>query len=325
MPTPPSPTPSDRELLSAYLSDDLEAEAARELEARLAEDPALAAELDRMAEMLAGLQGLSEVDPPSGYQDRLRARLAGEKAAGASRGDSPGAPVTDLGTVRRRRWPAVTSAAAALLLVALVGAGVLGELPFGGRAEEAAAPDSAGGEQAREESAAERGREAPTEGQSLDDEAAAAPEREAPEQPGSREAHPPGPVLLDDEAVLPDEAAVRRRHEDLPEVRRLLGEPLAEARDTAGRFRGLVADAPPFGSGIRPGSCLDEVAAAPERGAPWVPARVETVVYADRPALAYVLVGPSGGSSRLDRVVTRLVGPRSCETRAAVVVEAAAS
>lgn len=318
-----SPTPSDRELLSAYLSDDLEAEAARELEARLAEDPALAAELDGMAEMLAGLQGLSEVEPPAGYEDRLRGRLAREKGPGTSRGDSPTTPVTDLATARRRRWPAVASAAAAVLLVAVVGAGVLGELPFGpqpqsGDSSSEDADDVAGG---AERSPAERDTEAAEQGEAFDEETAAAPEPEAaPGDADAPEAHQPGPVVLDDEVALPDEAAVRRRHGNLPEAQRLLGQPVGRARGTATRFRGLIADAPPFRSGVRPDACLDEVAGTPEGGGPRVPARVETVVYAGRPALAYVLVEPSARSERLDRVVTRLVGPRSCQTRAAVPV-----
>lgn len=323
-----TPTPSDRELLSAYLSGDLEAEAARELEARLAEEPALAAELDGMAQMLVGLQGVSEVEPPPGYEERLRARLTDENASATTSEDSPSTPVTDLGTVRRRRWPAVASAAAALLLVALVGAGVLGELPFGSQAQDAAAPDSDGAERATEQSTEEGAEDGPTEDQSFD-RAPAAPEPEAapaPGEPDSREGHRPGgPVVLDNEVALSDEAAVRRRHDELPEVQRLLGQSVPEAHDTAARFRAFLADAPPFRSGIRPDACLDEAADAPEGEGPRVPARVETVVYAGSPALAYVLVEPSAGSTQLDRAVTRLLRPRSCETRAVVVVEEGAS
>ncbi len=70
------PDPYDDDRLSAYLDGELDPAQAAELESRLAQDPALAAALDAVSDLLVALRGLDEVDPPSGYAERLRARSA---------------------------------------------------------------------------------------------------------------------------------------------------------------------------------------------------------------------------------------------------------
>lgn len=333
---PPDPPATDGELLSAYLADDLDPETAARVEARLRTEPGLAAELDGMADMLAGLQGLSETEPPPGYEQRLRGRIAAERRpATPGRPAAHGRPAaagsgdaTPLESARRRRWPVLTAAAAAVVAVAFVGAGLLQGLPTGQQSDSAPFADTpvdGGGDATGDEGGEAAG--GGLEGEDAEQSQVRPQEdtREAP-APEAQEAPPPGdaadfPVVLDSEASLADERVVRERHRGLPEVEGLLGLPRAEAREAARTARAAVVAASSFRSGVRPDACLAEAARVPSlTPGPRVVARVETVAYAGEPALAYVVVTASPETDALNRVASWIVAPGSCATRALVDV-----
>jgi len=98
----------DDEWLSAYLDGELDETETAELEARLARDPALAAQLDAVLDVIVALRGLDQVSPPEGLEARVFERLSEER---------PETPVIPL----RRRWSlrAISSVAAAVALVGL--------------------------------------------------------------------------------------------------------------------------------------------------------------------------------------------------------------
>lgn len=305
------PDPPDGDVLSAYLSGDLDEAAAAALEERLGDDPELVRRLDATAQVLIALRGVDEVGLPPDAGRRLRDRLAG---ASAPAGD---ATVTPLDARRRLSWKAVAGVAAGLAALALVGGGLLqgfgtqGGLDMalddsatGGGAEERAVPEAmeapAAGDAAEEEDGdAFAGRER------LDEQAPAPPATGASPRPAD------GPTILDDEAALPDVDAVRDRYQGLPEVAGLLGEPVPAAAGRAAAYRAAVAEAPAFRSGARPGDCLAQVG----EGEPVIPVRVESVVHEGQPALAYVLVSVRQGSPTLDRAEAWIVDPTSCTRR----------
>lgn len=305
------PDPSDGEVLSAYLSGDLDEAAAAALEERLAGDPELTRRLDGTARVLAALRGVDEVDLPPDAGRRLRDRLA---AGPDPVGD---ATVRPLDVRRRRPWKAVAGVAAGLAALALVGGGLLQGL--GTRGVEMARDDSTAGEQA-EERAVPEAMEAPAAGDAAEDEdgevftgrdrlddeeAAVPPAPAAPPSPAD------GPVILDEEAALPGAAAVRARYRDLAEVTGLLGEPVSAAGDRAAAYRAAVAEASAFRSGARPGDCLAQTG----HGNPVIPVRVESVVHEGRPALAYVLVSADDDSPTLDRAEAWIVDVSGCAPR----------
>ncbi len=147
-----------RNRLSAYLDGELTAGEARDVEAALAADPALRAELDELRAAVDALRDGGIVEPPPGFADRLAARLEREPM-----------PVGWRRWVRQIRPEGAMLAAAALLVVLYVGNheslpdlalpddGVVaarafdkGEAP----AAEVEAPGGDGGEQAGNEVAA---------------------------------------------------------------------------------------------------------------------------------------------------------------------------
>lgn len=286
-------------LVAAWLSGDLDDEDGGTLEGRMADEPALAARADRLAELAARLRGLDEVEPPPGFAARLQQRLEAER----------GAPSLE---TRRRRvsWQALTAAAAALVGVVAVG-GVLSGLVGGGALDrqasevtiEAGQPDDAAREEAQDDGA---------EALSLDETARA----QAPAA-GSADAAqapvPPAPAIVDEGAVLDDEAALRAHLATLPVAGALLGRPLDEAEDVALAFRSELRRAAPFRTGVQPAACLETVSAGAQ--GPLVPARVESLVFAGEPALVYVLVDARAGSGALDRVSAWVVTPERCQTR----------
>ena len=71
-------TPDVRIQLAAYLAGELDDDAVEALEARMQSEPLVADAADEMADMLVELQAVEEVDPPTGFADRLRAGLADE-------------------------------------------------------------------------------------------------------------------------------------------------------------------------------------------------------------------------------------------------------
>lgn len=315
-PAPPAsapPDPPDGEVLSAYLSGDLDEAAAAALEGRLADDPDLARRLDATARVLVSLRGVDEVALPPEAGRRLRDRLAGEPDAA---GD---AAVTPLDARRRLPWRAVAGVAVGLAALALVGGGLLQAL--GTRGTDMALEDSVAGGQAEEQAedqAVPEAMEAPAAGdvpaedrdglatreRPADEEAAVPP---APAAPRPADA----PVILDDEVVLTGDPALRARYRGLPEVAGLLGEPVPAAADRAAAYRAAVAEAPAFRSGVRPGDCLAQAG----RGDPVIPVRVESVVHEGRPALAYVLVSAMEGSPTLDRAEAWIMDPSGCTPR----------
>ena len=103
--------PRDDEWLSAYLDGELDDAATAELEERVVRDSALAARLDAVLGVIVGLRGLDQVAPPPGLANRLLDGMATQRA------HTPVAPLR-----RRRPWLAISSAAAAVVLVAGIGA-----------------------------------------------------------------------------------------------------------------------------------------------------------------------------------------------------------
>lgn len=325
---------ADGELLSAYLAGELDPAADAELEARLAAEPELRAQLDALADALVTLGGFDAVEPPEGYEQRLDERLAAQ----------PGAPA-DLDAHRRRRaapsrWVQIGAVAAVLVAGALMAGTMLrGASPVGGGDAAMEAADSAGGDET------------------------------TAEQYSAESSRPDAPVILDEDVPIAGEAELRRRYSGVPEAQGLLGTPRREARELAMVFAdavnrrtvsGVSADA---AAAPVPDSAGDDAAAvesgdaAAEQGSgesdqdpatesmsemaleepksqdrasaaedpclaaitagaasPLVPVRVETLRYAGEPAIAYVLVTAKPGSRRLDRTEVWVVKPDDCTT-----------
>jgi hypothetical protein len=212
----------DDDQLSAYLDGDLDQAQAAELETRLAQDPALATALDAVGEVLVALRGLDAVNPPSGYAERLRARLAKAREA------SPAPPVHQ--PPRRRNWRVVASTAAAITLLGLLGTAVMrGRMPV---------PEAA---------------QAPPEAQLQRETADAGPVVRLPAL------SVPHTAIIDAETPLADEAAVRAHLAALRGANSLLGIPIDRVPELADAARRTIMAAPPFRSGATPGMCLDSV------------------------------------------------------------------
>lgn len=343
------PPADDGEALSAYLAGQLGEAEARALQTRLDSEPALAAQLDALAEALVSLGGYDEVDVPAGFDERLGARLAAERDdhAGAVESETAVPPPVDLAARRRRRqgaWLGIGTAAAVLAIGAVMAGTMMRGMSDGGgesAAGDAALESAEGGSSAQEDFAAGGGGAAA--GQELS-----------------------GPVVRDSQVAIADEAALQRRFSTAPEAQGLLGVPVADARQLQRRYRASLEDqtldrqrpdapvaaapeasvddgeaeaAPPTpqrapdtavsGQGAGPSSsagapprvqrfsvpgtdrCLAEIM----RGqSPLVPVRVESLRYQGRPAVAYLFVGASRGSKELDRAELWVVRPDTCRT-----------
>jgi anti-sigma factor RsiW len=113
--------------LAAYLSGDLDADERTALEAELAGDPTMRAQLERIRATDRVLAGLPEAELPAGLSDRLDAALAPE--LDRILGD-------ELAARRARRampqWLPAAGAAAALVLVVGTGIVLVGGLGDGG-------------------------------------------------------------------------------------------------------------------------------------------------------------------------------------------------
>jgi hypothetical protein len=330
----PRPAPPDDDaLLSAYLEAELGAEDEADLEARLAAEPALLAALEAQRALQERFALLAGAELPEGAGARLRDRLAAEQARTAPEGGAPPAAPTDLAGARTRRrpggisWGLVSSAAAALVAVAVVGAGVL----RGGQGDDAdtvamdATTESAEQDSARRFLAGEEGMDtsATRESAQQSDEdapaAAAAPEPvpapDSADPPADGSAGAPRalqPMIVDDGVVLADADAVRAHLAGKPEVAGLLGTPGAEADDLAAAFTVAVQGAEPFADGTRPDVCLATVSR--DAAGPAVPARVEALTYQGAEVLGYLLVVASRPGGDLDRVEAWIVTP-SCATQ----------
>jgi hypothetical protein len=294
------PEPDDGELLAAYLAGDLDQAATAALEQRLAREPALQAQLDATHEVILALRSVDAVETPGGFEERLHARLAQEQAPALGH-----PPVADLDARRaaRRRWTVVSSAAAGVVVLAVLGLGVLGGL--GGTGADMAGEDQAMAP-ATDDAAPEleAATQAEGSGRSADEESGDA---------DTAESTPLAPVVLDDQVPLDGEAAVQQRYAEVPEVLGLLGTPAAQAEELATRFQVAVQRAESFSDGTSPARCLDVVTTAAE--GPLVPALVETVAFDGEPAIAYTVVGARAGSAVLDRVEVWIVQADTCATR----------
>lgn len=333
----PRPVPADdAALLAAYLDAELAVEDADALEARLASEPALAAELEVQRELRELLGGVATPEPPDGFADRLSARLDAERAELAS--TRP--PVTSLASERERRrpinWGAMGGIAAALVAVAVFGAAVLTQgggadmaLDSGGVGDDAGeaerfyaetdTDDSVATEEADEAQDSAMPESEPT------DEAADEAQAFEPAQgdtaeggedgrsstSGTQLARPTEPVIVSDGVDLADEEAVRAHLSGRPEAEGLLGMDGQEATDTAASFRVAVQRAEPFPSGVRPDACLDTVAGGTEGTI--APVRVEEVVFDGAPSLLYLLV-VAGDDGTFADVEGWVVAPDSCAT-----------
>lgn len=308
---PAAPDPSDGELLAAYLSGDLDGDAAAALEARLDREAGLARRLDATARVLVSLRGVDDVEPPTGTGERLRRRLAAEEtgdaaAGGQPGGDTSGAAVTTLASRRRVPWQAVAGVAAGFVALALVGGTVLQGFGGFGAGESDVAQDTATTEQAAEE-ATGAAEPAPPAGADPD-----LPRRLRDDAgvDGGVDEHiemARGPAVVDDGAEIGEQEVVTR-YRDLPETARLLGTPAGEALALAADQRAAIDAADPFDSGIRPGACLPALDGEPAA----VPARVELVELDGEPALVYVLVSATRGAAALDLVQAWVFEPATC-------------
>lgn len=328
----------DGELLAAWLAADLTPRQSATIEARLEREPALALRLDEIAAALTVARRLDDVAPPTGYEDRLRSRLATERTVTAIGAVTP-APAKPAWLGAQR----LAAVAAALVLVAGV-ATLVTRLPITDDATDAAltqglesaegptgtaAPDEAAARdqaadtdavedlttlQHRVDDAADDGLPggAAVDGRSDATGGDAGDSADVEESARAQGAAPgDGPEIVDDGVTLADDAAVRAHLGDLPSVAALRGTPAAA--DVAERFRAQLLAAPAFTSGAQPAVCLDSVTAGAQ--GPVVAARSESVIYAGAPAVAYVLVESSVGSGTLDRATVWVVAPADCTVR----------
>lgn len=306
----------DGELLSAYLDGELDREAAEELEARLADDPGLAARLEETREVVEALAGLRAAPPP-GYEERLRQRLQAERA-------TPSLESVRAERARRRRWTPLAAVAGVLLVALVGGTAVLGAMGhLGGAGSESAQLAAGGDDQApaaddADEQAELFAEEAEEERPLLEGETDGADDSmDAGEGIDDAEAEPAPaagePSLVDAGTVVDSEAEARAHLASSTAPSGVLGLALEPAAEVAPAFRVAIQRAEPFASGVRPDHCLDEVLAG-ARG-PAVPVEVEALTFLDAEALAYVVVSAADGSDRLDRVEGWVVEPEGCATR----------
>ncbi|HVM00718.1 MAG TPA: hypothetical protein VM324_15625 [Egibacteraceae bacterium] len=337
-PNPSAPGPGDGELMAAYLSGDLDDATAAVLERRLPDEPELARLLDDTARVLVALRGVDEVAAPPGAGERLRLRLAAEAAepraaaAVSEPADGGGEPVAVAALSSRRRavpWAAVAGVAAGLAAFALVGGGLV--QGFGDRGTMPAEDSATDTDVAMEESAGDSGVALEEHGGGAGESAGDSAQRSSASADGAREpaaapfgdqqlsAPPPtgrAPLVVDAEIALAGPNEVRARYTAAPEATSLLGEPLPAAVERAAVYRGQVAAAEAFRSGVHPGDCLDDVG----EGSPLLPARVESATFAGQPALVYLLVRANPDAAALDRVEAWVVEPEGCVTRLALDV-----
>ena len=325
---PAEPAPGSDEALSAYLLGELDGPEAEAFERRLSAEPALRAGLDALAGALVALGGVDDVAEPEGFAARLDARLDAERA------------VPDLNARRRRqRWSAVLTAAAGVVVMAVAGVQVLGganDMGAGGEMEMAQqdsadeAMEESAGQSVQDSDGADMRLEAGAESAPFSSAPAPLPAQEAQEYSaeGGGSANAPeetaddgfapapasagGPVILDEGAELSTDDELRARFVGAPEAEQLRGMRRDEATETAVRHEGMVREAGPFASGVRPDTCLDEVRGGPDGR---VVARVELLRWQGGESLAYVIGLPGPGSAHVDRWELWLMAPQGCDTR----------
>lgn len=314
---PPTQPAGDGELLSAYLDGELDQQSAAALEARLADDPALAEQLERLREVVESLATLHTA-VPGGFADRLRNRLEAERTVPAL---EPAA--RRRAAARQRRWGALGAVAAAAVAVAVLGGLAVNTGLRGGQdAEIASGP--AEDRDLTMEAEQEDGERARTFADAGGEEAAGdeAAEGQAEEQTEATDgaggeplpaAVPGEPVVVEAGTTLAGDAEARDYFAAQGEARGLLGLPAEEAEQLGAAFVVALRHAEEFSNGLRPDRCLDELGSG--EGLHWIPVRVERVTYAGEEALAYLVASATTAEGPIDRVAGWIIEPEACGTR----------
>jgi anti-sigma factor RsiW len=115
---------TDHDELSAYLDDELTPSERVDVERRLAESPALRAELDEVRVARDAMRGLPTREAPAGFWDDVITDVR-DADVEAGHGDAEAAPVGDLDARRRRLrrfavFAGAAAAAAAVIAVVLI-------------------------------------------------------------------------------------------------------------------------------------------------------------------------------------------------------------
>jgi hypothetical protein len=304
------------ERLADYLAGELDADERAALEAELARDPRLRAQLDAIRQADAALGQLASPVPPEGFEQRLRTALEDELERQLAPAVRPAAaPADELARRRERRFPAWVPrlAGAAAVLVLLAGVLVTTGLPGTDDAvfEAADAPDVA----ADDAPVAEDAPDEPVEG---------APEAMA--APGD------GPVLmaadreLDEELLAgivagPELLEVAQRRLDTEAGRALAlrwrdtlraEAPVAPEPDDADHAELRVFSDDPIGPAEREviDRCLDAILDDAE---PAIPAYVELARYAGQDAIVVGLVTRDPATAAFTGTEVWVVDRDTCE------------
>lgn len=120
------------ERLAAYLDGDLAADDRSALEAELAGDASLRAELAAMRRADAALAAIPASEPPEGFEQRLRDHLAPVIAEEVAHQRSAATDELTARRARRGHWPALAAAAAGILALVVGGVVLRDVLPSGG-------------------------------------------------------------------------------------------------------------------------------------------------------------------------------------------------
>jgi len=314
--------PGSDEALSAYLHGELDEAGVAAFEARLASQPALAAQLDALAEALVVMSAADEVALPDNFAASLGARLSAEREVASLE-------VVRARRERRTRWSVGLSAAAVVALAAVASVQVLRAPTDEGT--RVAVKDSAPESVALE--AAPHAMQAPST-DDLFDAAAGANEATAQDDvagdgagayggstsdfedqaPTISHARMRGSVVIADDGLsLDEDAALLDHFQSVPEGHEVRGAPADEASEIAARNVETLREAGPFASGVRPDSCLDSVSDAGKGPRPIM--RVERLEWRGEQTLAYLVATIGEGSTNLDRFELHVVASQDCTVR----------
>lgn len=341
------------ERLADYLAGSLDADARAALEAELARDDALRAQLAAMRRADAALAALTSPAPPAGFEERLAAAIGTELARTLADGAdvdgddaTPDSPDSGGGTdelARRRarrehraapRWaPRIAGVAAGV--VVLAGAGLMASnIPWAGGGDAGSgagfamttmAESSLNDATAGSADTALR-QPAPSSGyESLAGDAATDPATPVPDGMGGGPDED-GPVLVEGDRDLDLDSAGGLL--DLPHVVVLAGQRLAgdEARTLAAAWadalRPVAATslAPPTSGGEGPADggarrgAFSAGACVDTVSTDAIPAHVESGLHAGRPALAFVVLREDEGSGVWTRREVLVLDGQTCET-----------
>jgi anti-sigma factor RsiW len=341
------------ERLAAYLAGELDADERTALEAALARDPELRAELAAIRRADAALGGLSSPTPPPGFEERLHRALAGEVAAHlgtaqpaadvASASERIAAAGTPAGAAsawdelaarrqrrQRPRWIPVLGGVAASLVLLATGIAVvnLGSGDDGGQdvAVTMEASDDAGGP---EVGAADVGGPVVVdEGRTIDaddaDALLAGPV--LAELTGQQLTPAEGAAVADQwaaqlgapadvtlESLPGEERAAEDTEAEEDAVEEDAGEDGEVAADEAAPEGDLGALTGPVDDGEAVGRCLAELLDGLDGAGPAIPAYVEFVTYDGRPAFVYGLVTVEPSTGAYTRSEIWIVDRADCQ------------